>query len=414
MVISAGRFFSDWLGIFGLNVGGTSAQEGSPVDAIIFFILLAGGLRVLHQRRVNWGEFMQRNRWVTIYLLYCLLAIVWSDYPLVGLKRWTKLAGQPIMVLILLTEPDPMESFTRLMKRCAYVLIPISILFIKYYPEFGRAYDTWSGQPMNTGITTNKNALGCDCFILGMFYVWHFMRVWQTEKGPVRKRELILCGIFLLLIGWLLFMAHSSTSIGGFIIALVVMFFVGLKFLDLRRMGFYLVTIAVVLVLAEVFFGIHDLAIGALGRDKTLTGRTEIWQMLLNWDLNPVLGVGFESFWMDERVEKISKMFHGLRVNEAHNGYLETYINLGLLGVFITLALILATFAKAQRALLTDFSFGRFRIAYLIAFIIYNWTEAAFRTHCFPFFIFFLVAIDYPRPEVEKPTPDFEELYVRP
>ena len=87
-------------------------------------------------------------------------------------------------------------------------------------------------------------------------------------------------------------------------------------------------------------------------------------------------------------------------LNEAHNGYLETYLNLGFIGVFITAAILLATYAKSRRELLRDFEFGRFRLAYLIAFIVYNWTEAAFRLNSFPFFMFFIVAIDYPMQRV--------------
>jgi hypothetical protein len=68
---------------------------------------------------------------------------------------------------------------------------------------------------------------------------------------------------------------------------------------------------------------------------------------------------------------------------------------LGLIGVIITLALLIATYFKAHGALVEGSDFGRFRLAFLAAFIVYNWTEAAFRTYCFPFFIFFLVAIDF-------------------
>ena len=37
--------------------------------------------------------------------------------------------------------------------------------------------------------------------------------------------------------------------------------------------------------------------------------------------------------------------------------------------------------------------------------LIYNWTEAVFRTHSVPFFIFFLAAIDYPRPPLAAAEP---------
>ena len=82
--ISGSRFVSQWLAIFGMNVGGVTVEEGSPLDAVIFLVLIAGGCHVLHQRRVSLSEFMRNNRWVTIYLVYCLLAILWSDFPLLG------------------------------------------------------------------------------------------------------------------------------------------------------------------------------------------------------------------------------------------------------------------------------------------------------------------------------------------
>jgi len=395
IIIGGTRFFSGWLAVFGINLGGASVEEGSPVDAVVFFALIAGGLYVLRRRQVDWSEFMRRNRLVTIYLAYCLIAVVWSDFPFVSVKRWIKLFGQPVMVLVLLTEPDPVEAFTHLLKRFAYVVVPISILFIKYFPQWGSCYDIWNGQRMNTGITTDKNALGCDCFVLSLFFVWHFLRVRRLEKGRERTTELFLCLVFLGSLGWLLYTAHSSTPIGALGLALVMLWFLGLKFVDRRQLGGYLVAVIAVCAVAEFAFDLHKTLIHLLGRNEDLTGRTEIWQVLLHWDINPFLGVGFESFWLGSRLDKLAELMPGLILNEAHNGYLETYIQIGLVGLFITLAMLLATYFKAHRALLDDFDFGRFRLAYLAGFIVYNWTEAAFRTHCFPFFMFFLIAIDY-------------------
>ena len=87
------------------------------------------------------------------------------------------------MALIVLTEPNPVEALTRLMKRCAYVIVPVSILFLKYYPEWGRGFDLWTGAAVNIGITTNKNALGADCLILGFFFFWYLLQIWSNERG---------------------------------------------------------------------------------------------------------------------------------------------------------------------------------------------------------------------------------------
>jgi hypothetical protein len=360
---------------------------------------------VLSRRRVSVQVFIRHNRWVAIYLFYCLLAVTWSDYPFVACKRWFKLFGQPVMVLILLTEPDPLESLTRLLKRCAYVWIPVSVLFIKYFPQWGRNYDEWSGGVMFTGITTNKNLLGCDGFILGLFFLWHFLRVRKREPGLARRSELGLCLLFLVMIGWLLHLAQSSTSLGAFLLGSAIVLALGFPFVNRSRVSVYLAVLVVACVLAEGAFGIHAAIIKALGRNPTLTGRTEIWYVLSRWDLNPVIGVGFETFWLGDRVAQVSALVSGVRINEAHNGYLETYLNLGVLGVGITVALLWATYSKSLRSLVGDFDFGRFRLAYLVAFMVYNWTEAAFRTHAVPFFIFFLIAIDYPPGPAVEPAP---------
>jgi exopolysaccharide production protein ExoQ len=77
-------------------------------------------------------EIVRNNQWLAIFFVYCFLAIFWSDFPFVAFKRWMKVLGHPIMALIVLTKPDPGEALTRLMKRCAYVIVPVSLLFIKY------------------------------------------------------------------------------------------------------------------------------------------------------------------------------------------------------------------------------------------------------------------------------------------
>ena len=110
-----------------------------------YFALIAAGFCVLIKRQVRLSEIVRNNGWLIAFLLYCFISIAWSDFPFVAFKRWIKILGHPIMALIVLTEPDPEEAVKRLMKRCAYVVVPVSILFIKYYPQLGRSFDPWSG-----------------------------------------------------------------------------------------------------------------------------------------------------------------------------------------------------------------------------------------------------------------------------
>jgi exopolysaccharide production protein ExoQ len=400
-LIMTSRAVSEWLNLFGLHVGAATLEEGSPLDAGVYFVLIAVGLYVLHQRQASLSEIIRNNQWLTIFLLYCLVSIVWSDFPFVAFKRWFKVLGHPIMALIILTEPDPEEALSRLMKRCAYVIVPVSILFIRYYPQWGRGFDQWTGASFNTGITGNKNLLGADCLILGFFFIWYLLQTWAMEGGKPRRNELFLTGGFLMAIWWLLSMAHSATSLVSLLVCVLLVAILGLRFVDKRFIGTYLVISVLVLVAAEWAFGIYASAIQLLGKDATLTDRTLVWSELLKVKVNPLFGAGFESFWLGERYQKFAQA-HWWQPNQAHNGYLETYLNLGLVGLFLLIGLLIATFWKGRRELLRNFEFGRFRLGFLAAVVVYNWTEASFKALHPIWFVFYIIALDYRQPRFES------------
>ena len=146
-------------------------------------------------------------------------------------------------------------------------------------------------------------------------------------------------------------------------------------------------------------FGLSEYVAAAMGKDPTLTGRTELWQQLFGFHTNPIFGTGFESFWLGDRIRRFFELYRW-HANEAHNGYLETYLNLGLIGLFLMIGLFIATFWKSRRELFTNFQFGRFRLGLLVAIIVYNWTEAAFKNVSPTWFIFYIIALDNPMAQV--------------
>ncbi len=403
LVIGCSRPVSEWLNIFGLPVsGGASVEEGSPLDACFYFMLIIVGFCVLVKRQVRLSEVISNNKWLIVFLLYCFISIAWSDFPFIAFKRWLKILGHPIMVLIVLTEPDPKEALVRLMKRCAYVIVPVSILFIKYYPELGRGFSPWGGAT-NNGIAADKNMLGAGCLILGYFFFWYLLQTWQSNRSTWRRNELRLIAGFLLGIWWLFSHAHSATSFTCLIIGMLVVVFVGIRSVNKNFVGTYMLAALVLLVVAELTVGISGRMSENLGRGSELSGRTLLWARLLDMDTNPILGTGFESFWLGEKPEQWLKGLFFFIPNEAHNGYLETYLTLGLVGVFLMVGLFVATFFKIRLDLFQNFEWGRYRLGLLAALILYNWTEAAFKTLNPLWFLFYLIAMDYPRIRLGPP-----------
>jgi len=396
LVLGCSRSVSAWLNIFGLPVSGApSVEEGSPLDAWFYFALIIAGFCVLANRQVRLSEVVSNNGWLIVFLLYCFISITWSDFPFIAFKRWLKILGHPIMALIVLTEPDPKEALIRLMKRCAYIVVPVSILFIKYYPELGRGFSPWGGA-VCTGITTDKNALGGDCLILGYFFFWYLLQTWRNERSRWRRNELWLIAGFSIGIWWLFTQAHSATSSISLIVGILVLLFVGIRRINKNFIGTYMLAALILLVAAEVMFGLSSHMSENLGKGSELSGRTGLWTALLGLHTNPILGTGFESFWLGKRLEQLEGIFYFVP-NEAHNGYLETYLTLGIVGLFLMIGLFIATFRKIRLELFRDFEWGRYRLGFLAALILYNWTEAAFKTLSPLWFVFYLIATDYPR-----------------
>src|SRR5207253_3237598 len=123
MLLIGSRSPTQWLSVGGF-MQGAPMEEGNPLDAFVYFVLIAVGFCILNKRQVSLSEIFRNNGWLMAFLLYCFIAILWSDFPFIAFKRWIKILGHPVMVLILFTEPDLEEGMARLMKRCAYILVP--------------------------------------------------------------------------------------------------------------------------------------------------------------------------------------------------------------------------------------------------------------------------------------------------
>jgi exopolysaccharide production protein ExoQ len=133
-----------------------------------------------------------------------------------------------------------------------------------------------------------------------------------------------------------------------------------------------------------------------VGRDMTLTGRTGIWSTLLKEGTDPLFGTGYYSFWMGDRVARMSANFF-YSLNEAHNTYLETYLNSGLIGVALLLAVLLSAGIRIKQEAMKSESFGAFRLGCFLPLLFYGYTEAWMNRLGDLWFLFILVSMRYPK-----------------
>jgi O-antigen ligase len=386
------RSVTQWLGIYPLSETGESLVAGSPIDAGTVFVMQVADVVVLVGRRERVAMFLRANGPLLLFLLYCGVSVLWSDYPFVASKRWMKAVGDVSTILIVLTDGEPLVALKRLLSRVGFVLVPVSILLIRYYPTLGRAYSDWTGAAYNIGVATGKNGLGYVCLVFGLASVWRLSEALLGQEDAHKIGSLAANGILLVLTLWLFQMAQSATSFFCFLMGSVLIAVASYRAIARKR------AIVHTLVAVMLFVVVYGLLLnrGAgfaemAGRDSTLTGRTTLWSQVLRLTVDPLFGAGYESFWLGDRLEYMWRI-NWEHPNQAHNGYLEVFLDLGWAGVALLGFLMVWGYRNVARALRWDMESAKLRLAFFVVAASYNMTEHAFR-ELHPVWIVFLLAI---------------------
>lgn len=380
--------------------------KGSPIDRAFLLLLEGMGFVVLLSRKIDWWNFLKRNKILVLLYLYMGLSVLWSDFTGVSFKRWIRTIGDLMMVLVVITDQSFPKSVERLLRVWGYILVPLSVIFIKYYRDLGVAYDRSGAMEMWIGVTSHKNSLGQLACMSAMFFCWVFF-------SRFFRKTLFDIPFFLMAL-WLLVgsrTATSRTSVGVFITGVVVLL---LLLLLRKNLKVTRVTVTVLVwgllignTLSQYLYS-RDLIpwiATLIGEDSTLTGRTILWDELMRIaSQNPILGSGYGGFWIGNIGNNLWEIFQW-NPGQAHNGYLDVYIDLGLIGVVLLISMIFNTYRNAVVNLRYDSDYGRLRMTLLAMILIYNITESSFmKPTALLWFLFLLISVNIPEklPEGEE------------
>ena len=203
IAVQGSRPVSYWLG------GG--GGESGLVNTIWFAAFLLISVTLLMKRQINWGAIFRSNKALFLMYGYLLCSITWSESPGDSLKRLVKDFECVPVALVFLSGRNAPHAIRAIYVRVAYILFPLSVVFIKYFPEIGRSFSR-AGEAMFGGVTTQKNSLGETIFVFSLFVVWDLVLLLGGEKRPGRTAQ-VWIRIGILVMGlWLLEMCDSQTS----------------------------------------------------------------------------------------------------------------------------------------------------------------------------------------------------------
>ncbi len=416
-----GYWFMEW-GIPLTGGGSGDPTEGSSIDRNFFAGLTVIGFFILAKRQFSWAKTLGNNPVLVFLFAYMAASILWSDYSFVSFKRYIKVIGSVVMALVVLTDERPLDAMFTVIRRCLYVHLPMSILCTRYFRDIGISY-TYSGEGQSwTGIATSKNTLGQIAMIGAIYFLWEVRRNWPQVKWRNLHFLYLLMAIYLLKgAGDSISMTSVSVAVLG---AGVFLRIQSLRDRPEKVAGFVKTVFAAIMLLiglvsahSIVNFDVDSLfgtMITTFGRDITMTDRTYIWSdVYAAAARNPMFGVGFGGFWIGRLVNIGWASSYTWVLGQAHSGYVDTYLQLGFVGIFLLACVLFVTLPKLLASMAEDFDFACFRITLLITIIYVNITESTYLRGDHQFwFIMMLVVWFVPAPPraEEPPAETIEEI----
>ena len=135
--------------------------------------------------------------------------------------------------------------------------------------------------------------------------------------------------------------------------------------------------------------------------DSTLTGRTLIWDFARHEiDRSPIVGWGYQSFWLvgpDAPSVTDAPGWIGNMPN-AHNGYYDTRLEMGYVGLTLLLAFIIATLHAIGRVADRDPARARILLSFVLYLVMSNYLESLWmRGFEVPWLVFLIVVAEVGR-----------------
>jgi O-antigen ligase len=379
LALASSREVSFWWSQLGLGGDESSRLDGNPVNVVFDNGVFIVAVLTLIARRFNWVRYVFANKGLFLFYAFFLLSAVWSPFPLPSVKRWVQEFGWLLIAPIILTEPDPAASLRVMFVRVSYILFPVSIPLIRFFPTIGRT-ESYHGSMMVSGVAGHKNSLGQLCFVFCLVLIWDLMETGKREATsptrPERWPRLVNLGIGL----YLLILSTSATSLLCFLFGIVLLVVTKrLAAMKNPHLIFALGALAItsMWILQQTFNLSGDVS-EALGRGSGMSGRSEIWRISLKHDTSYLLGAGFRGFWESSEGKATYEELGTGELLSAHNGYLQTYLEGGVVGLFLLGVFLWSTGLSAITKLVEGNPLGRLAVVFWPLILVYNLTESQF------------------------------------
>lgn len=362
-----------------------------------FYALI--GLGLILVARESWRAVL-RSPWLVLLAALAIVSTTWSIDPELSFRRGVAVLATTLMGVYMAARFDWMTAL-RLLAVVWLALMLSSFIAGIVAPGFAVMSEIHPGAWM--GGWGEKNALGghaARASFLFAFLAWRdsdHRRAWMI--GLIVALALVL-------------LSRSATSLLGALLGLGV---IGAAWWMLkgRRHALALVWagVAGLGLLVLIYATAPGILLGLLGKDETLTGRTDIWiELAAAIEQKPALGYGYLAFWgLDSEPRYWLEKAVAWNAPSGHNGWLDLAISLGFIGVALFAIEVVTTTWRSVRLALRSPA-GVFAVGFLAQFMLFAVSESiilAQNSILWATFVFVSakLALGRDRPAVQSHTP---------
>ena len=439
----------------GISQGdGRDALHGYGLYRVITVLVYAITFYLITKRWKTALPLLTHEKFILALLALAFMSIAWSDVPMITLRRCIALVGTTLFGIYFTGRYNHSERQTLLCQAFGVIAVS-SFFFVFFLPEYGIM-----GGPIHPGswrgIYTHKNLLGRIIVI-----AIPALLILPAKSTYVRCLN---NAIFLLLIILLLF----SDSKSGMLISSFMLFVISLYWIHHKQ---YMRAVFIIIcalttsgyLFMHVFPETHasisvneaqaiqlntdcrstarngDIAAppfhaqhNALSAEResapetippstslfgklpsnlrNLTGRMQLWEVI--WNMireRPWIGYGYGAFWLagDGPSARVWQAVHTWKPANGHNGILDLWLDLGLIGLLIFFTSVGALVIKVvvQRAAIASAE-GFYILIFILCYLLVNLTESALFKHNTIFWILYVsAALSGKRSEAKDATP---------
>lgn len=377
------------------NYGSAQSQLG-----VLFFILVVIFL-FLRMRRLerNYWDGWRRNWVMGAFVTVSVLSLFWSAYLPATIYRALLL----LLVTFIAAYAGMRFSVKSLVDFVAVVagIFALASLFMAVaFPRVG-IMTNFPYEGLWRGVFWHKIYLGA---MMALGYISYLVILFSPPGEYNRKHKVFAA--FLLALGVIL--AVLSDSASGLVVfaiqsALFVLIVLWLKWGHLVSWRIYFIMLGVASFVALLIVTNLGFIFGLFNRSANMTGRIPMWLHVLDAYAaeRPVLGYGFGTFWLQPGInQKVQEVVGwGYPVKVADNGYLDTLLNLGAVGLVLLLIMLVIGVVRALRVALAGRDLIHFFPLFVLVHIIFINISLSYFMEMESFVWFLFVAVLFMRSE---------------